>query len=169
MFSGKKYVEEIWLRALNYFDFDRSLEFCHWIMGMIKENPQFLFRILWTDEDSFNSDGGVHLHNVHFLSAANWLRLLGVCKECIAFMYENTQMRQNQGQWIRRNKKNWPRKVISFQSRFFIFNKDLFIQSWLTTKEDMKIRMSKVIQSLPTEEVETDVFNNRSFSTAQFI
>ena len=63
-------------QALNEEDFDRRLDYCHWMLGMIRENREFLFQILWTDEATFNSDGRVNLHNMHYWSAENphWMR-----------------------------------------------------------------------------------------------
>lgn len=63
-------------QALTIMDFDRRLDYCHWLMGMVNENPQFLSTILWTDEATFNSDGGVNFHNMHFWAAENphWMQ-----------------------------------------------------------------------------------------------
>lgn len=63
-------------QALNEQDFDRRMDHCHWLLGMINESPQFLSKILWTDEATFNSDGRVNLHNMHYWSAENphWIR-----------------------------------------------------------------------------------------------
>lgn len=43
---------------------------------MIRENPNFLSRIFWTDEATFSSTGGVNLHNMHYWSEQNphWMR-----------------------------------------------------------------------------------------------
>lgn len=42
---------------------------------MISENRHFLSQILWTDEATFNSDGRVNVHNMHYWAAENphWL------------------------------------------------------------------------------------------------
>lgn len=63
-------------QALEEEDFDRGLDYCHWMLGMIRENREFSFQILWTDEATFDSDGRVNLHNMHYWSAENphWLR-----------------------------------------------------------------------------------------------
>lgn len=63
-------------QALKEEDFNRRLDYCHWMLGMIRENREFLFQILWTDEATFNSDGRVNRHNMHYWSAENphWLR-----------------------------------------------------------------------------------------------
>ncbi|XP_050300704.1 uncharacterized protein LOC126739181 [Anthonomus grandis grandis] len=57
-------------------DFDRRLDHCHWLLGMIAEDPQVLSNILWTDEATFHSNGGVNLHNIHYWSPTNphWMR-----------------------------------------------------------------------------------------------
>jgi len=43
---------------------------------MLIENPNFLNNILWTDEATFNSDGGVNRNNMHYWSETNprWMR-----------------------------------------------------------------------------------------------
>lgn len=58
-------------QALLDIDFDRRLDYCHWLKNMCSENPQFLNRILWTDEATFCSDGSVNLHNMHYWAGAN--------------------------------------------------------------------------------------------------
>lgn len=63
-------------QALLETDFDRRLDYCHWLNSMINEDPDFLSRILWTDEATFSSNGGVNLHNMHYWSPVNphWMR-----------------------------------------------------------------------------------------------
>ena len=63
-------------QALTEIDFDRRIDYCHWLLGMVNENPQFLSTILWTDKASFSSDGGVNCHNMHYWSAENphWMQ-----------------------------------------------------------------------------------------------
>ena len=63
-------------QSLNGNDFDQRLNYCHWLLGMIDENPQFLSQILFTDEATFSSDGGVNLHNMHYWARENprWMR-----------------------------------------------------------------------------------------------
>jgi len=49
--------------------------FCHWLLNMVAENPQFLLNVLWTDEATFGSDGQLNTHNTHFWARNNprWL------------------------------------------------------------------------------------------------
>lgn len=63
-------------QALSETDFDRRLDHCHWLRSMIDEVPYFLSRVLWTDEATFTSSGGVNLHNMHYWSPVNphWMR-----------------------------------------------------------------------------------------------
>lgn len=63
-------------QALTEMDFDRRMDYCHWLLGMINGNPQFLSTILWTDEATFNSNGGVNCHNMHYWSSENphWMQ-----------------------------------------------------------------------------------------------
>ncbi|KAH0998861.1 hypothetical protein HUJ04_004213 [Dendroctonus ponderosae] len=46
-------------QALSHQDFERRLDHCHWLPNMIRGDHQFLTNILWTDEATFNSNGGV--------------------------------------------------------------------------------------------------------------
>lgn len=55
-------------QILNDNDYDSRLNHCHWLLGMIRENPNFLSQILWTDEATFSSTGAVNLHNMHYWS-----------------------------------------------------------------------------------------------------
>lgn len=57
-------------------DFDRRLDHCHWLLSMLAENPNLLSTILWTDEATFTSNGGVNLHNMHYWSRSNphWMQ-----------------------------------------------------------------------------------------------
>lgn len=43
---------------------------------MIADDPGFLFKILWSDESTFRSDGHVNRHNMHYWSETNprWMR-----------------------------------------------------------------------------------------------
>lgn len=63
-------------QALTAQDYDRRLDFCHWFLDMLEDDPRFLCNILWTDEATFNSDGGVNLHNMHYWSQNNphWMQ-----------------------------------------------------------------------------------------------
>lgn len=63
-------------QALSNSDFDNRLNYCYWLKNMIRDNPQFLSKILWTDEASFTNTGRVNLHNMHYWSDNNphWMR-----------------------------------------------------------------------------------------------
>ena len=63
-------------QALNPEDFDRRLNYCNWMLGMIKENEEFFLEIPWTDKATFRSDGNLNRHNMHYWSDNNphWLR-----------------------------------------------------------------------------------------------
>jgi hypothetical protein len=63
-------------QALSETDFDYRLNYCYWLSGMVDEDPNLLSRILWTDEATFSSNGGVNLHNMHYWSTNNphWMR-----------------------------------------------------------------------------------------------
>ena len=63
-------------QALSEINFDHRLNCCYWLRAMVEEDPNFLSRVLWTDEASFSSNGGVNLHNMHYWSPNNphWMR-----------------------------------------------------------------------------------------------
>lgn len=63
-------------QALSEADFDNRLNYCYWLKNMIRDIPQFLSQILWTDEASFTNTGRVNLHNMHYWSETNphWMR-----------------------------------------------------------------------------------------------
>lgn len=57
-------------------DLDSRLNFCHWFLNMVDEDPQFLNNVLWTDEATFTSVGNLNLHNMHYWAPTNprWMR-----------------------------------------------------------------------------------------------
>lgn len=63
-------------QALSDNDFEQRLNYCHWIRGMCNEDPEYLYRILWTDEATFTNTGEINLHNMHYWSSDNprWMR-----------------------------------------------------------------------------------------------
>ncbi|XP_050310948.1 uncharacterized protein LOC126746652 [Anthonomus grandis grandis] len=46
-------------------DFDRRVHFCRFLLHTDVENPDFLKRILWTDESKFTREGILNLYNLH--------------------------------------------------------------------------------------------------------
>lgn len=46
-------------------DYAPRIEFCRTMLAKIREDPQFLNKILWTDESTFKKDGYLNLHNLH--------------------------------------------------------------------------------------------------------
>lgn len=47
-------------------DFDRRVEFCDIMMQKIDENPEFINRIVFSDEATFVLDGTVNRHNSQY-------------------------------------------------------------------------------------------------------
>ena len=45
--------------------------YCRWLLQMTGDQPDFLNRVLWTDESGFTRDGIVNLHNLHNYSDEN--------------------------------------------------------------------------------------------------
>lgn len=62
-------------QALYIEDFDRRLNHCHWMLNMLAQDHGFLYRILWTDEETFHSDGTVNQRSTRYWSRTNprWL------------------------------------------------------------------------------------------------
>lgn len=52
-------------------DENRRLTFCNWILNSVQENPQFLHKILWTDESCFTRTGVFNHHNSHIWAQEN--------------------------------------------------------------------------------------------------
>lgn len=46
-------------------DFDRRVEFCRFMLHTDVDDPNYLKRILWTDESKFTKEGILNLHNLH--------------------------------------------------------------------------------------------------------
>lgn len=63
-------------QALTESDFEHRLNYCYWLRTMVDEDPNLLSHIMWTDEATFSSAGGVNLHNMHYWSVNNphWMR-----------------------------------------------------------------------------------------------
>jgi len=59
------------VQALHDGDFQRRLDFCEEIMEKDAQDEHFLKRILWSDESTFNREGVVNFHNMHFYAAEN--------------------------------------------------------------------------------------------------
>ncbi len=55
-------------------DFVRRSDFCNWLLCQVDENPNFISKIMWSDESQFTRDGIVNTHksleNVHILHHA---------------------------------------------------------------------------------------------------
>jgi hypothetical protein len=52
-------------------DKERRLEYCRWLLHRVVDEPDFLNRVLWTDEAGFTRDGVMNLHNLHVWAAEN--------------------------------------------------------------------------------------------------
>ena len=57
-------------------DFDRRVEFCEIMMQKIDEHPEFINKIVFSDEATFLLDGAVNRHNCRYWSDINphWMR-----------------------------------------------------------------------------------------------
>jgi hypothetical protein len=47
------------------------LEYCQWLLHRVVDEPNFLNRVLWTDEAGFTRDGVLNLHNLHVWAEEN--------------------------------------------------------------------------------------------------
>src|SRR5215467_11024129 len=56
-------------------DFERRITFCNWLRNNVAEN-NFLERILFSDESTFQNSGHVNRHNMHYWAVENpnWMR-----------------------------------------------------------------------------------------------
>ncbi|XP_011883581.1 PREDICTED: uncharacterized protein LOC105570750 [Vollenhovia emeryi] len=63
-------------QALTPNDFLQRIEFCHWALAMIAQDPYFFRYVLFCDESTFKSSGELNRHNCHYWSDENphWYR-----------------------------------------------------------------------------------------------
>lgn len=47
-------------------DFERRSDYCDWIIGRVRDNPQFIENILFTDECTFHSNGVTCTQNMRY-------------------------------------------------------------------------------------------------------
>src|SRR5207253_9767988 len=62
-------------QALEDRDYNVREAYCTWLLTAIDRDPNFLSRILWSDEAQFSRDGVVNTHNMHYWADENprWL------------------------------------------------------------------------------------------------
>lgn len=54
------------VQAIEEGDPARRIDFCRFLINTDIENPDYLTKILWTDESKFDRDGITNYHNVHY-------------------------------------------------------------------------------------------------------
>ena len=59
------------IQGLKPEDLPRRVRFCQWCLKQCVRHPQFLWKILFTDEAMFTRDGIFNFHNVHMWAHAN--------------------------------------------------------------------------------------------------
>lgn len=69
--AGKKPFKPRFLHTLEAGDTELRMEFCLWMQGMYLENPEFLKRIMYTDEATFTTNGVVSSQNIRLWSEDN--------------------------------------------------------------------------------------------------
>ncbi|KAJ8912097.1 hypothetical protein NQ315_012846, partial [Exocentrus adspersus] len=52
-------------------DPEQRVRFCQWLLNSTQENPDFLRKILWTDESTFTRRGITNYHNIHIWAGEN--------------------------------------------------------------------------------------------------
>lgn len=52
-------------------DYDKRVEFCQWLLSQVTDDPDFITKVLWSDEATFTRDGVHTVHNSHLLSLQN--------------------------------------------------------------------------------------------------
>ena len=51
------------LHALNEDDPDRRVQYCEWFQNMVREDEEFMGKMIWSDEAQFKLNGTVNRHN----------------------------------------------------------------------------------------------------------
>ncbi|WP_209391486.1 hypothetical protein, partial [Chryseobacterium sp. RR2-3-20] len=59
------------VQALKVEDYARRVAFCEFLLVRIQEDPNFLSKIIWTDETKFSREGIFNRKNEHFWSDEN--------------------------------------------------------------------------------------------------
>lgn len=59
------------VQALKLEDYQRRVQFCETILIRIQEDPNFLKKIIWTDEAKFSREGIFNRRNEHFWADQN--------------------------------------------------------------------------------------------------
>lgn len=59
------------VHAMSAADFPSRLDFCNWLLGELRQNPNFTSKILFTDEAGFRRDGVINSHNLHHWADEN--------------------------------------------------------------------------------------------------
>lgn len=59
-------------------DYLRRITFCNWMVNKIRELPNFLSNVMFSDEATFKNNGIVNRHNMHYYSTENphWVRTI---------------------------------------------------------------------------------------------
>lgn len=62
-------------QALTEEDGHRRIEYCVYVQELLREQPHFISRVLWSDESTFHRNGTVNRHNMHYWAVENphWL------------------------------------------------------------------------------------------------
>lgn len=59
------------VQALLPRDYAKRVQFCRRMLQKHREDPEFLDKILWTDESTFKKDGFMNMHNLHSYALEN--------------------------------------------------------------------------------------------------
>jgi len=59
------------LHALNVDDPDRRVQYCEWFQNMVREDEEFVRKMVWSDEAQFKLNGTVNRHNYVYWAPEN--------------------------------------------------------------------------------------------------
>lgn len=59
------------VHSLEEYDYAPRINFCRWLLQQTAQNPEFLSKLLMTDECCFTRDGILNFHNTHVWADAN--------------------------------------------------------------------------------------------------
>ena len=68
---GLHVYSPVLLHALHEDDHDRRLEFCELFQRMHVDDPNFIAKVIWSDEAVFKLNGTINRHNCIFYDASN--------------------------------------------------------------------------------------------------
>lgn len=59
------------VQSLRDADFQMRINFCNWLLNELRNVPNLLQLLFFTDESTFNSNGILNIHNEHYYAVKN--------------------------------------------------------------------------------------------------